>query len=181
MYRNKLLVAHPNLKGNSFFEKSVIYIYEHNYKMGASGLILNKISTLDVAEIMDQKGLSYYGNEKLFKGGPVNSRSLCMLHTNEWYSSNTVQIENYAITSDNFMLEKVSMDNDPRQWKMFMGMCGWAPGQLETEIAGKAEYGKDTGWLVIDPSDAMIFNYDGDEQWVLAVDQATTQAVSRFF
>ena len=181
MYRNKILVSHPNLKGNDFFEKSVIYIYEHSYKMGASGLILNKGSVLSVSEIMDQKGLSYFGDETIFKGGPVNSRSLCMLHTNECYSSNTVQIENYAITSDNFMLEKLSMGNDPQRWKMLMGMCGWAPGQLEAEIAGRTDYGKDKGWLVIDPSDNMIFDHDGDEQWVLAVDQATTQAISRFF
>jgi len=177
--KNKLLVAHPNLKGNDLFEKAVIYIYEHNFQ-GASGIILNKSSDVSVQLILDQKGLSYYGSDPVYRGGPVNVRSLCMLHSNEWFSSNTMQIGKYSLTSDNFMLEKVSMDNHPVHWKMFTGMCGWAPGQLEAEIEGKTEYGKDKGWLVIDPSDNIMFEHDGDEQWVRAISFATTQAVSQY-
>lgn len=178
--KGKLLVAHPNLKDNDFFEKSVIYLYEHDTK-GAAGIILNKTTEFAVEALVDQKGLPYYGSEVVYKGGPLNTRAICILHTDDWYSSNTLSVNSFGLSSDNFMLEKLSMGNEARNWRMFAGMCGWAPGQLEAEIEGKTPYGKDKGWLTLDASEDIVFNYDGDDQWVKAVDLCSKSVINQYF
>lgn len=179
-YKGKLLVAHPNLKDNSFFEKSVIYIFEHNIQ-GAQGIIINKATEYAVESIVQQRGLPYLSNEQVYKGGPLNTRAISILHTDDWYSSNTITCNAFGLSSDDFMLQKLSMGNEPRNWRMFAGMCGWGPRQLETEIDGNTRYSKSQGWLVLDATEHVMFDFDGDEQWVRAVDQCSKQVINKFF
>ena len=179
-HKGKILVAHPNLKGNEFFEKSVIYLYEHD-TTGASGLILNKVTPYAVTSLVEQKGMEYIGSDLIHKGGPLSPRAISILHTDDWYNSNTITINAFGLSSDNFMLEKLSMGNEARNWRMFSGMCGWAPGQLEAEINGTVPYGKDKGWLIVDATEDLMFNYDGDDQWVKAVDMCSKSVIQQYF
>ena len=104
-----------------------------------------------------------------------------MLHTAEWYSSNTTPAGNYNVTSDDFMIEKMSTGNVPAAWRMVSGICGWAPGQLQAEVKGHSPYKENKGWLTLTPSDAIIFEYDGEEQWQRALQLSSNQMVDQFF
>lgn len=178
--KGKLLVAHPLLKGNDFFEKSVILIYEHSIA-GASGLILNKPTEQNIRALVDNEGFNYQGPDLIHKGGPVNSRAICLLHTDEWQSSNTMYLKGLSISSDSFMFEKLAMGNEPNSWRMFAGMCGWASGQLEAEIEGKTHYSKLKSWLTIDADESIVFNYDGDKQWNKALELSSQQMINSYF
>jgi putative transcriptional regulator len=167
----KLLIAPPSVKGN-FWYKTVILITEH-HNNGSLGLVLNKRSQMTVTEFAEQCGHEMQYSNYLYLGGPVNVKALCMLHSADWSCSNTMRVtDNLAISSAEDLLPKMAMRNSPFQWRMFMGLCGWAPGQLENEIKGNPPFNHNTSWLIANPDYGLIFENDLKEQWTHAVDRS---------
>jgi len=96
-------------------------------------------------------------------------------------STNSASIGNgLRISSDNFMFMKISTGNEPIYWRAFLGISAWCPGQLDTELEGEFPYVKNM-WLIADANDDVIFNYDGEDQWVRAVDLCSQQTINHFF
>lgn len=169
-----MLIAHPNIE-QGLFAKSVILITE-NHRRGTVGFILNKPSELKLSQVLERHGIDWttVPNE-LFTGGPLNQSALIMIHTGEWYSQNTMSFtKNLSISSDNIMMEKVSMGNFPNKFRFVSGLSAWMPGQLDTEI-------KSQTWLTFEPNEDIIFNYTGSAQWRKAVDVCASQHVAQFF
>lgn len=175
-YKGKLLVATPELTRDSTFRRSVVYIYEHNDDV-VIGLCLNKPTDYKINEVVRIQGHMFeQGNEKLYKGGPISPQSVILLHTDEWYSSNTMQIGNgLAISSDELMFEKISMGNEPENHRLMAGVSSWHPRQLEQEIH------KWKAWLVADADPELFFFKDGDEQWNKAIMISSQQMFDQYF
>ena len=85
------------------------------------------------------------------------------------------------VDSDEFMIEKMSTGDHPLYWRMCGGVCGWGPGQLQAEVEGSLPHTRNKGWLTIPTNDRILFEYDGDEQWVQALDLASQQMVDQYF
>lgn len=173
-YEGKLLVAHPNLTG--FFARTVIFVYQDDPAQGTLGIVLNKPTRYTVEEVINERGLGYYGTEHVYRGGPVNESAIFLLHEDNWYSSNTMQIGNtgLAITSDSLMIEKLSMDNGPLAWRMCVGVAGWSPGQLQQEMNSIQ------GWLTCDANDSIVFAKDGERQWNQALQLCANQTIDSY-
>ena len=91
-------------------------------------MTLNNLSTYNLQVIMDQKGIDWYGPREVYTGGEYNSHALIMLHSHEWYSSNTMDVNNnLALSSDGLMIEKMEMGNTPEWYRLFVGCKGWEP------------------------------------------------------
>ena len=178
----KLLIANPNFPSVSPFAKTVIYVYQDDDTVGTVGLILNKPVISTVAEFCEDKGIIFPDNrEPMHKGGPVSNTAIIVLHTDDWESSNTVSIGNrLSITSDNLMFLKMSMGAVSAYWRAFYGVSAWHPGQLDKEIGGDMPYVNNM-WLTADPTDAILFEYDGQDQWVKAVELCSQQTIDYFF
>jgi len=179
-YTGQLLIAHPKLRG-TFFERSVIYVYEHSELGGTSGLVLNKPAKHPVKELFAQKGYSVDFVDPIRRGGPINEKAVLMLHSSEWYSSNTIMSNEFSISSDNFMIEKMSTGNMPDNWKIFIGISGWAPGQLQSEIDGTPPYRLENRWLTAKATPEIVFDYDGDEQWNRAIELSSQEMIDYYF
>jgi putative transcriptional regulator len=178
----QILIAHPNLPQRNPFYQSVIYIYQDN-NQGTMGVILNKETHWTVEDVCVDKNYSYFGpTRQLGYGGPVNSGALCMLHTDDWTSSNTMEAGNRLyVSSDNFMLEKLGSGIVPAYWRMFVGMCAWAPGQLDMELAGTPPYQAKNSWLTAKANDTILFEYDGEKQWAQAIKYSSQQMINSYF
>lgn len=159
IYDRRLFVSHPKLS-QGLFSFSVIYVYQHD-SSGSLGLILNKTSKSTVKSFMEKRKLAWEGSEKIHLGGPLNERAVLMLHEQEWTTQNTTPIGlGLSLSSDDYMLEKMSTRMAPDNWRMFFGYCAWGPGQLEREVF--APY----GWQITDIRFVEdFFMYDGKEQW----------------
>lgn len=172
-YQGKLLVAHPNLK-DGMFARSVVYLYQHS-KDGAIGIVLNRATTWRVDHFLLEKGFDFSGLEVFYKGGPVNESAIVMLHNDDWYSSNTMQVGNgLAISSDLTMFEKLSMNNVPKDWRIFTGISAWGPGQLEMEVNAL------NGWQIAEPNDSIVFDQDGERQWNKAIQLCSQQLIDQY-
>lgn len=176
----KLLIANPRLPGP--FHKSVIYIYQDHPEKGTSGVVLNKNTGLPIRRIMNDKGIIYpNGIDKLHHGGPCEQNALIMLHSAEWTSKNTFSVGNgLALSSDDFMFEKMSQGDVPCYYRVFNGYSGWTAGQLDAEIAGTNGYSK-ASWLIADASDSLIFECDNEEQWVNALGTVSNNIFDKYF
>ena len=179
-YEGKVLVAHPNLE-SPFFKKSVIFIYEDIQGKGAQGIILNKPSRFPVKQIFHSNGYEVDFPEVVHRGGPIGEKAVSLFHSGEWTSANTYPIGAYSISSDEFMIEKMSTGDHPLYWRMCGGVCGWGPGQLQAEVEGSLPHTRNKGWLTIPTNDRILFEYDGDEQWVQALNLASQQMVDLYF
>ena len=175
-----LLVA-PPAQEDEFWYKTVVFIYEQN-KNSTIGLVLNKPSDRSVQELAEHHGFNYNGSDLLYIGGPVNPNALVMLHTEDWACSNTMQIgSDFRVSSDKTMLERLCKGDTPRKWRLFLGMSGWGPHQLEGEIAGVPPWTKKKAWLTAPASESIMFGNEPTKVWKKAIDLAAETAVQNYF
>lgn len=179
----KLLIAHPNLPRSTPFYKTVIYVVNDD-DAGTQGIILNKPSDYSVSEFVASKGIDIFPHttEKMRFGGPLSTKIVFMLHTDDFEStSSSIAGRGLMISCDDFMIEKMSFGQLPYNWRMAVGMCGWQPGQLDLELKGKRPYKAETSWLTCDANENIMFNYDGEDQWVKAVEISSQQMINSYF
>ena len=175
-FKGKLLVAKPGVMKDPHFAKSVVYIYEQTDKV-VIGLILNKPSYMNVGDIQTMRGSHNSGAAgHLYRGGPVSEQSLLLLHTDDWYSTNTIPATHgNAISSDELMLEKMAHNNMPKCWRLMSGMSTWLVPQLQSEIY------KHKAWLVVEPNLDIFYNYDNEDQWEAGVSLASSRLMDEYF
>ena len=175
-FRGKLLIAKPNVMKDPHFAKSVVYIYEQTDKV-CVGLVLNKPSYMNVGDIQTMRGVHNSGAAgHLYRGGPVSEQSLMLLHTDDWYSTNTIQATHgNAISSDELMLEKMEHNNMPKCWRLMSGMSTWLVPQLQAEIY------KHKAWLVVEPNQEIFYNFDEEDQWQAGINLASPRLMDQLF
>jgi putative transcriptional regulator len=170
----KILVSHPNLD-SGIFSKSVILLTEH-HNAGSVGFILNKPCNIDLGKLMSDRGIAWHSGDALYTGGPLNTSSLVMIHTDDFNSQSTMHLPGgFAVSGDELMIEKIVMGNRPNAFRFFTGVCSWAPGQLMNEI----QHNK--SWLTATPNDAMLFNSTGLKQWRRALNLVASETTAQYF
>jgi putative transcriptional regulator len=173
----KLLIAPPSVK-EGFWQKSVIVVTE-NFK-GHTGLVLNKPSKMSIKEFARQNHIVLNIPGFIHLGGPVNTKALTMLHSNDWQCENTMQItDDFSISSSPEILTKLAMGHTPENWRMFIGLSGWTPGQLESEIAGDPPYTKNMSWLTATSDSNIIFDYNTQQQWTESIERSGVELVQK--
>lgn len=179
-YVGKLLVA-PPAQTNDQWEKTLVFIYEQT-KNNVCGVVLNRPAERTLYELAEHHDLVYYGDDSLYQGGQANTKALVMLHTDDWECTNTLNIGGgFRISSDNTMLSRIFTGDEPRQWRMFVGMSVWSPMQLHTEVFAPPNSKKKSSWLITDATEELVFRDDYERAWKSAVEQAACDAVQGFF
>ena len=175
-----LLIAPPAVKGN-FWYKTVVMITEH-HAQGSIGLVVNKRSELTLEEFGHQVGVYLPIEGHVYLGGPVNTKSLSVLHSNDWACNNTLRINHeFSISSDETILHRFASGDRPKQWRMFLGLCGWSPGQLLGEIKGVAPWSQQTSWCYCGSNRELVFESDQKDQWCNALDRSGLEFAQAIF
>ncbi len=158
--KGKLLISEPFLP-DTFFNRSLIYLTEHNEK-GSVGFIINKSININVTDALE--GFPGW-NEKLTMGGPVAPDTLHYLHTmgdlipgSMWVSDNIYwggDIENIK--------EMISSGKaGAGDIRFFLGYSGWGEGQLEREL-------KENSWVIADVAPEIVMKYRKDDSWKMVL------------
>jgi putative transcriptional regulator len=178
----KLLIAHPNLPKTTPFHKTVVYIFNED-EQGVQGLILNKPTGYKVNDFIMTQGFEMpLTKEKMRFGGPVSTKLVFMLHTDDFESASSMPVgKGLMLSCDDFMLEKLSMGYQPSLWRMAVGVCMWQPGQLDMELQGHPPYRPENSWLTADANDSILFEYDGEKQWEKALELSSRQMIDSYF
>jgi len=159
------LIAMPAM-ADPYFAKSVTYVCEHN-EQGAMGIVINRPIDMKLTELFEQINLDLreesLGQLPVHFGGPVHVDRGFVLHqpVGQWQSSLAIN-DDTALTTSKDILEASAHGTGPRKMLVTLGYAGWAPGQLEQELAQNA-------WLTVPAEDAIIFDIPSEEKLAAAM------------
>ena len=165
----QLLVATPEMGDPHFFHTVILLVRQD--ERGAFGIIVNRpIGERPWAELMAQIGEDTAGMDgtvQIFNGGPVQRGSGFVLHSTDYHGEGTIGIDDQvAMTSNLQVLRDLARHKGPAKSLLAFGYAGWAPGQLEHEMALNA-------WFTIANDPKLVFDEDREKVWDKAVARRT--------
>lgn len=167
-----LLVAHPSLMDPNF-QQTVVLVCEHGAE-GTLGVIINRPTAVPLSEALPNvsvlKGTSYV----LFAGGPVQPDGILMLFRVVDAPDRLRKIlERVYLGLNREILERVITDPHPTEtFRAYAGYAGWAPGQVEFEMAMGS-------WAVIPADPTSIFDKAPETLWAEMVEAIQAPRVIR--
>jgi putative transcriptional regulator len=158
----QLLVATEQM-GDPRFNRTVIYMVSHDAS-GALGVIVNRpVGLVEAAVLLkdlgrENRGAS--GSIRVHDGGPVAPGQGLVLHTEEWRAKDTrvVVSGSVAFTASALVVDAIARGAGPRRSLFVLGHAGWAPHQLEAELAADA-------WITVTPDEALVFDDEATTKW----------------
>lgn len=167
-----LLISMPQLMDPNF-ARSVVLLCQLGSD-GAWGLVLNRptgqVATcpLDVdapgvvaVTAADRPGAA--GGLEVWYGGPVQPERGCLLLGTWPDDGEAVELcEGLYLSGSAAMLRRMLAGPLPPRTRLLMGYAGWAPGQLENELA-------QSSWLIGDLDLELVFDVPADRMWETAI------------
>lgn len=157
----QILLATPSMH-QSIFKDAVIFLCSHS-EDGAMGIIINKpLQALSFASICkdlkieDQASLDL----PILFGGPVEKNRGVVLHSQD-YKTEEETIEctsTLSMTASFSILSDLAKGLGPSNALLALGYSGWAPGQLESELASNC-------WMFGKLEDQEIFSINFENKW----------------
>src|SRR5688572_6043835 len=160
------LIAMPNM-ADPHFSRTLTYICEHN-EQGALGLVVNRPLDMTLSKLLEQVRIPVTvpqcGSIPIHFGGPVQTDRGFVLHAplGQWQSTLAVGSD-IGLTTSKDILEAAASGEGPRQMLVTLGYAGWAPGQLEHELAQNA-------WLTVAAQPDVMFELPAEERLAAAME-----------
>ncbi len=154
-----LLVAKPELVDPNFRE-TVLLITQPVMGGGPLGVILNRPTELRLSEAWPDAGAVPEQFDHIYAGGPVARNQIIFLVRSDERIENGLRVlDNVYLSGDPELLKNiVAAEVKVKSLRAYAGYAGWAPRQLQMEIAAG-------GWYLV-PADAdTIFAADAAAMW----------------
>lgn len=163
----QFLVATPEMRDPRFAE-TVIYMLRHD-ATGAMGVVINRLAgSWPLGEVLGWLGMAAddaAGDLRVHWGGPVAPNLGMVLHGDGYRRPATRRVtDSVAFTADAQVLADIAAGKGPEPRLFMLGYAGWAPGQLEAEMA-------ETSWITVPADRALLFDDDDDGKWRRAMDR----------
>jgi putative transcriptional regulator len=156
-----LLVSMPQLADPNF-AKSVVLLCEYGPE-GAFGLVLNRPTDTEAADAVQlSPPPTMNSGVALWIGGPVEPQRGWILLGHRPTEAEAVEVAaGLYLTSSQAVLRKLIECGGSRA-RILTGYAGWAPGQLDEELAASA-------WLTAEVDLTLIFETPAAEMWEAAI------------
>ena len=152
-----LLVAKPGLSDPNF-SRSVVLVTQAE-DGSTVGVILNRPTSVRHEPT----------GEPVFTGGPVMPRTMVALFRPETVPS----APSFHVLQGIYLsMHPTILGNLKPPYRLYAGFAGWAPGQLEAEIARD-------GWYVLPASAELLFRVDSAGMWEELVERASAHRTAR--
>jgi putative transcriptional regulator len=158
----RLLVATRELRG-PFFAESVVVLLEYSPR-GALGLVINHPSPALLQDLIPEVGRLSSRQDRAFIGGPVEPGVMTLLVRSQVPLSDALEVVPgvWATGSPDTLSELLKAPASQKDFRAFVGYSGWAPGQLDDEIARG-------DWHVAPGGAEAIFDDAPDDLWQRSV------------
>ena len=153
-----LLVARAELPDSNFRDSVVLVM--NNVGPVPAGIILNRPTKITVARLFPDLARLAQLDDKLYFGGPVEITSVWFLFRAATPPEHALRVvEGVYVSANGELLRKLLGREKPMEGlRIFIGHSGWAPGQLEAEIA----HGD---WTLAPAEKDAIFNSKPEHPW----------------
>src|SRR3954463_14960851 len=153
--RGKLLVASPSLLDPNF-SRTVVLIAEHGDE-GAMGIVLNRVSEIDAGDAAPPLADLIEPGELVHAGGPVQPTAVMVVaEFDDPATAATLVLDRVGFVGADADFEELAAD--VTRARVFAGMAGWGPGQLEAEI-------ERDDWIVEPATADDVFTGEPDALW----------------
>jgi putative transcriptional regulator len=153
-YRGHLLIASPSLLDPNF-RRTVVLVTEHTME-GAAGLVLNRPSPVEVADVVPALEPLVDDGEQVWVGGPVQPEAVLVL--GEFVDPEDAAVPLFGSLGFPSLEEPEEVVPATTRRRVFAGYAGWSAGQLEGEL-------ERDDWILepAQPDDA--FTDDPEQLW----------------
>lgn len=153
-----LLVARAELPDRDFADSVVLVM--NNLGPAPVGLIVNRPTQIAVAQLFPELKRLAQVHDRVYFGGPLEITSVWFLFRATTASAHAVRaFDDIYLSADRHLLFKLLDRDKPMDGlRIYIGHSGWAPGQLETEIARK-------DWTLEHAESAAIFDGKSPRPW----------------
>ena len=168
-FDGQFLIAMPQL-AESDFERTVIYVCAHSDE-GAMGFIINRAQSVSLPEVLQQLNLLSDDSASVedledfpvLAGGPVEPGRGFVLHSDDYVSESSIPVsDELLLTGTLDVLRSVAKGRGPARAALILGYAGWAPGQLEAEVANN-------DWLTSTAVEDLVFDSEFDSKYERAL------------
>ncbi len=168
--KGKFLVAGRELRDPNFRE-SVVLLLEYS-EHGTLGLIINRPLDLPLSSVLkDIEGLDRR-TDSVYFGGPVAGNQLLLLLRSGRQSRYVHQIiDGLHVTADLNVLKSL-IDEGKEDFRVYTGNAGWAPGQLEAEMARG-------DWHILPANPIHVFSEEPSKVWLELIRRSEIQVAQR--
>jgi putative transcriptional regulator len=153
-----LLIARDELP-DSHFADSVVLVMNH---LGPApvGIIINRPMPIPVSQLLPDLKHLVQVRDKVYFGGPVAFGSVWFLFRAPKPPEHAIQACDgvYLSADRKLLLQLLGRDKPMDGLRIFIGHSGWAPGQLEAEIARG-------DWTLEHAASDAIFNGKSERPW----------------
>ncbi len=166
--KGQLLIAGRALRDPNFF-RSVVLIAEHGAG-GALGLIINRPTSVNLSKALADHFQIPDNGARLYVGGPVEPQALFILHDAQHLAGDAesvvpgVYVGNSAEVFER-VVRAAHSGGASVAYRVLCGCAGWAPGQLEAELA-RAD------WLLLPAEKQWVFTDRPYDLWETLLKQA---------
>jgi putative transcriptional regulator len=129
--QGQLLIASPGLLDPTF-RRTVVLVTEHNEE-GAAGLVLNRPSPTEVAEVVPLLEPLVEDGEQVWVGGPVQPNAVLVL--GEFLDPDDAAVLLFGALGFPSLDEPDDVVPMTTRRRVFAGYAGWGSGQLEDELS----------------------------------------------
>jgi putative transcriptional regulator len=169
LLKGQLLIATPAMR-DPRFDRAVILMVWHDGD-GAFGIVINRplgeMRLADLLAAFGKKEAAVTGGVPVFLGGPVQPDVGFVIHGADYRRPETRTIDaRLAVTPAGKVLEDIASNRGPAKSLVAFGYAGWAPGQLESELAHNV-------WYTAPADPGIVFDDDRDKVWEHATARRT--------
>jgi putative transcriptional regulator len=154
--KGKLLVSEPSILNDKAFNRSVIYLSEHN-EDGCIGFILNRPTDFVLNDLITEIDCKF----KIYNGGPVEQDNLYFIHKIPDLIPKSIEIDKELYWGGDFEILTELLNNNtikPTDIRFFLGYSGWSLDQLSEEL-------NESTWTVVENNYPNILKVNCDDIW----------------
>ena len=167
------LVAKPEMLDPNFRE-TVVLITQPEVGGGPLGVIVNRPLDARLSEVIPGAAKVPEQFDQIYGGGPVMPNALLFLVRSEVRPERSLQVlADVYLSGDAGLIEQIVRGEvSVPAFRAYAGFAGWAPGQLQAEIARG-------GWYLIRADADTIFSADSSTVWTDLIKRITTRSTAR--
>lgn len=159
-FKHQFLIAMPHMADPNFAQ-ALIYLIEHN-EQGAMGLMVNRPSGLDLAEVLEQlrpdtPPARDCRSVPIYTGGPVQTDRGFVLHPRGQHFQATLELGELSLSTSQDSLFAIADGEGPSRCLIALGYAGWEAGQLEGELIQNT-------WLTCPADLGILFDTPAEER-----------------
>jgi len=161
-----LLISVPQMRDPNF-DHSVVLVLEHD-EHGSFGLVVNRETPHSLGEFCRSQEIDYRGlrEARVLYGGPVEPTQGFVLygqpHELDGEFAGREVVERAVWFGADLALLRQLAGQNRTPYRLLVGYAGWAPGQLDAELAAGA-------WLARPVDPALLFHTPTAEIWPRAL------------